>query len=234
VVGDAGSVDCWATAAQQQNNIDTMTSKRRMKPPQPGLNQAGCCMTACRTDAAPPSPLSRAPLHSGLHPNPAARLSQLQARILRYRTWCTKSRLRKRPGLIRTRSAGVAVVFQLSPASLEKATHHQPHRALFRGGAPPDASHGVLWERPKRGSHHLLHLPALQPGMENPHPQSFYTSSLTSPVPSISGAVEACGVYNRRRHATGLWCVLLADSCQPLSSLAEVVADTQSGDQNVV
>src|SRR5271165_938053 len=42
------------------------------------------------------------------------------------------------------------------PGICGKATQHQPHRALFRGGAPPDASHGVLWERPKRGSHHLL------------------------------------------------------------------------------
>src|SRR5438874_8063694 len=30
-------------------------------------------------------------------------------------------------------------------------------------------------------SHHLLHLPEIQPGMENPHPQPIYTSSLTSP-----------------------------------------------------
>src|SRR5437879_11407264 len=30
-------------------------------------------------------------------------------------------------------------------------------------------------------SHHLLHLPEIQSGMENPHPQPIYTSCLTSP-----------------------------------------------------
>ena len=33
----------------------------------------------------------------------------------------------------------------------------------------------------KRRPNHLLHLPALYPGMENPHPQPIYTSSVTSP-----------------------------------------------------
>jgi len=47
-------------------------------------------------------------------------------------------------------------------------------------GHPP-APHGVLRERRKRGSDHLLHLPEIQSGMENPHPQPIYTSSLTSP-----------------------------------------------------
>jgi len=46
---------------------------------------------------------------------------------------------------------------------------------------PPHSSHGVLCERRKRGPNHLLHLPEIQPGMENPHPQPIYTSSLTSP-----------------------------------------------------
>src|SRR5437879_13608038 len=34
-------------------------------------------------------------------------------------------------------------------------------------------------------SHHLLHLPEIQSGMENPHPQPIYTSCLTSPVPLV-------------------------------------------------
>src|SRR5437879_10428955 len=40
-------------------------------------------------------------------------------------------------------------------------------------------------------SHHLLHLPEIQSGMENPHPQPIYTSCLTSPRPS--------GTYGRGR-----------------------------------
>src|SRR2546426_6632152 len=35
-------------------------------------------------------------------------------------------------------------------------------------------------------SHHLLHLPEIQSGMENPHPLRIYTSSLTSPSRSCS------------------------------------------------
>ena len=38
----------------------------------------------------------------------------------------------------------------------------------------------VCFVNVKSGPHHLLHLPALQPGMENPHPLCIYTSSLTS------------------------------------------------------
>jgi len=41
--------------------------------------------------------------------------------------------------------------------------------------------YGVLCERKKRGSNHLLHLREIQPGMENPHPQTIYTSCVTSP-----------------------------------------------------
>ena len=40
----------------------------------------------------------------------------------------------------------------------------------------------VLCQCRKRRPHHLLHLPEIQPGMENPHPQPIYTSSLTSPA----------------------------------------------------
>jgi len=46
------------------------------------------------------------------------------------------------------------------PASVEKAAHHQHHRALFRRGAPPYPAHGLLCERQERGPHYLLHLPA--------------------------------------------------------------------------
>jgi hypothetical protein len=60
--------------------------------------------------------------------------------------------------------------------------NNQRHLALLRGGAPENPAHGVFCECRKRGSHHLLHLPALQPGMENPHPLPIYTSSLMSPM----------------------------------------------------
>ena len=45
-----------------------------------------------------------------------------------------------------------------------------------------NSAHGLLRQCAERGADHLLHLPALQPGMENPHPPRFYTSSLTSPI----------------------------------------------------
>src|SRR5581483_5003641 len=66
-------------------------------------------------------------------------------------------------------------------ASLEEAAHHQRHRALFCRDPAAHPAHGLLCERQKRGSNHLFHLPALQPGMEKPHPQGFYTSRVTSP-----------------------------------------------------
>src|SRR5881396_3380236 len=59
--------------------------------------------------------------------------------------------------------------------------HHQRDRALLRGSATENPTYGVLCERRKCGPHHLLHLPEIQSGMENPHPQPIYTSSLTSP-----------------------------------------------------
>jgi hypothetical protein len=37
-------------------------------------------------------------------------------------------------------------------------------------------------ESRKCGPHHLLHFPAIQPGMENPHPLPIYTSSMASPM----------------------------------------------------
>src|SRR5437667_644766 len=80
-----------------------------------------------------------------------------------------------------TRLAGVAVVLRLSPASLAQAAHHQRDRALLRRSTTADPADGLLCECRERGSHHLLHLPEIQPGMENPHPQPIYTSSLTSP-----------------------------------------------------
>src|ERR1035438_5014717 len=80
-----------------------------------------------------------------------------------------------------TRLTGAAVVLRLSPAPMPKTVHHQRDRTLFCGSAATDPSHGVLCERRKCGSHHLLHLPEIQSGVENPHPLRIYTSSLTSP-----------------------------------------------------
>src|SRR5438874_5085473 len=58
----------------------------------------------------------------------------------------------------------------------------QRDRALLRGSATENPTYGVLCERRKCGPHHLLHLPEIQSGMENPHPQPIYTSCLTSPA----------------------------------------------------
>src|SRR5207237_8164963 len=76
---------------------------------------------------------------------------------------------------------GVAVVLRPSPAPVAQTAHHQRDRALLRGSATENPTYGVLCERRKCGPHHLLHLPEIQSGMENPHPQPIYTSSLTSP-----------------------------------------------------
>ena len=46
-------------------------------------------------------------------------------------------------------SAAVAVVLQLPPASLEKAAHHQRHRALLCGSSASYPAHGLLCERRK-------------------------------------------------------------------------------------
>src|SRR5438552_10745880 len=85
---------------------------------------------------------------------------------------------------------GVAVVLRLSPAPVAQTAHHQRDRALLRGSATENPTYGVLCERRKCGPHHLLHLPEIQSGMENPHPQPIYTSSLTSP-PSYVPVSEA-------------------------------------------
>src|SRR5437773_8581580 len=45
-------------------------------------------------------------------------------------------------------------------------------------------------------SHHLLHLPEIQSGMENPHPQPIYTSCLTSPSDCSHLTVTAARYYN--------------------------------------
>src|SRR5207237_4401036 len=76
---------------------------------------------------------------------------------------------------------GVAVVLRLSPAPVAQTAHHQRDRALLRGSATENPTYAVLCERRKCGPHHLLHLPEIQSGMENPHPQPIYTSCLTSP-----------------------------------------------------
>src|SRR5437667_12788320 len=66
--------------------------------------------------------------------------------------------------------------------TVAQTAHHQRDRALLRGSATENPTYGVLCERRKCGPHHLLHLPEIQSGMENPHPQPIYTSCLTSPV----------------------------------------------------
>src|SRR3989454_12551191 len=65
--------------------------------------------------------------------------------------------------------------------TVAQTAHHQRDRALLRGSATENPTYGVLCERRKCGPHHLLHLPEIQSGMENPHPQPIYTSCLTSP-----------------------------------------------------
>src|ERR1700679_1780688 len=79
------------------------------------------------------------------------------------------------------RPAGTAAVFRLAPALMEEGAHYQCHRTLFCGSTKKNPAHGLLRQRGQRGPHHLLHLPKIQPGMEKPHPQAFYTSRLTSP-----------------------------------------------------
>src|SRR5246127_3633193 len=69
---------------------------------------------------------------------------------------------------------------------MEETADHQHNRTLFRGSAATDAPHGLLCEREKRRPNYLFHLPALYPGMENPHPQPIYTSSVTSPRPVLT------------------------------------------------
>jgi hypothetical protein len=77
------------------------------------------------------------------------------------------------------RSAGAAVMLQLSPPPVAETANDHYHRALFRGGAA-DATDGALCERSQCRSNHLLDVSPLQPGMENSHFPGFYTSSLTS------------------------------------------------------
>src|SRR5579863_9580874 len=91
------------------------------------------------------------------------------------------ARLRAHGAPPATRSSRTAVGVRLPPTSVAKVAHHQRHRTLLRRSAPQNSPHGLLCERRKRGPNHLLHLPEIQPGMENPHPQPIYTSSLTSP-----------------------------------------------------
>jgi putative transposase len=83
---------------------------------------------------------------------------------------------------VRARLARVAVVLRFPSTSVEEVAHHQHHRALLCGSPAANQTHGVFRERGKRGPHHLLHLPEIQPGMEIPHPQPIYTSSLTLPT----------------------------------------------------
>ena len=64
---------------------------------------------------------------------------------------------------------------------------YQPCQRRFQQWVRSGELDGILWELcevcfanvQSDGPHHLLHLPALQPGMENPHAPGFYTSGLT-------------------------------------------------------
>src|SRR5207244_11113247 len=94
-----------------------------------------------------------------------------------------------------TRLAGIALLLRLPLPPVAQATHHQPDRALLRGSAPPHPAHGLLCKRRKCGPHHLLHLPEIQPGMENPHPLRIYTGALTSPGPPKVCLFALSGVY---------------------------------------
>ena len=83
------------------------------------------------------------------------------------------------------RSAGAAFLLRLSPPPVAQAKDDQRDRALLCGSAQENSAHGVLCKCRERGPHYLLHLPEIQPGVENPHPLRIYTSSLTSPAAQI-------------------------------------------------
>src|SRR5438093_11640386 len=57
-------------------------------------------------------------------------------------------------------------------------------------------------------SHHLLHLPEIQSGMENPHPQPIYTSCLTSPINSSLLTFHSRWRNQREHFASGAICKL--------------------------
>ena len=78
-----------------------------------------------------------------------------------------------------------AEFLSLSPTSVAQAAHHQHHRTLLCRSQAANPTHGLLRQRGERGPDYLLYLPALQPRLEKPHPQAFYTSGLTSPLPSL-------------------------------------------------
>src|SRR5205823_7348628 len=62
-------------------------------------------------------------------------------------------------------------------------------------------------------SHHLLHLPEIQSGMENPHPQPIYTSCLTSPR-----ARSRCTLFGYERYNPP-HDMILAENCMGTGSL---------------
>src|SRR5258708_24017222 len=68
---------------------------------------------------------------------------------------------------------------------------------MLRRSPTPHPAHGLLRQRAIRGPHQLLHLPEIQPGMENPHPPRFYTTSLTSPGQTIYLTIRQFGVGSR-------------------------------------
>src|SRR5690348_15233252 len=92
-----------------------------------------------------------------------------------------------------TRSARAAALLRSAATLVAESAHHQCHRTLLRRGPPPDAAHGRLHQRRKRGPNHLCDFQSFQPGLENPHPQPIYTSSLTSPLAVTHARADCSG-----------------------------------------
>ena len=67
-------------------------------------------------------------------------------------------------------------------AELIGISERQMHQTMLRRSPAPNSAHALLLrQRAIRGPQHLLHVPEIQPGMENSHPPRIYTSNLTSP-----------------------------------------------------
>ena len=108
-----------------------------------------------------------------------------------------------RDATLGTRPTGTVLVLHLFPAPVAQPAHHQRDRTLLCRSPAPDSTHCVLCKRRKRGSHHLLHFPEIQSGVENPHPLRIYTSSLTSP-----------GVFSFMQRTPIEWLYLLLRNCE--------------------
>src|SRR5262249_12209570 len=62
-----------------------------------------------------------------------------------------------------TRLTRAAVVLCFPSPLVAQTTYHQRDRTMFRGSTTKDSAHGLFCECRERGSHHLLHLPEIQP-----------------------------------------------------------------------